>query len=165
MGMLQGIIEFVPASLGITNQVHPVTSPLFSEMGAGQKLIHDLVEGIGLRVVQKGADLIGIRRQTDQIKIYTPDPSSLVGGQRRQNSLPGKGGLNEGVQGFDYGLRSGQGRLIRLNDGLPAPMLSPSLFQIEGGTADGTSQRWNRFFRPIGPTLDPTLEVTDHRSR
>ena len=46
MGMLQWVIEFVPASLGITNQVHP-DGPLFSEMGTGQKLIHDLVEGIG----------------------------------------------------------------------------------------------------------------------
>ena len=44
-------------------------------------------------------------------------------------------------------------------------MLIPSLFQVEGGTANGTSERRNRFFRPIGPTLDPTLEVTDHRSR
>ena len=99
MGMLQGVIEFVPASLGITNQVHPMTGPLFSEMGTDQKFVHDLVEGIGIRVVQKGFDLIGTRRQTDQIEIHTPYPSSPVGGQRRQDPLLRESGLDKSVQG------------------------------------------------------------------
>ena len=76
-----------------------MTGPLFSEMGTDQKFVHDLVEGIGIRVVQKGFDLIGTRRQTDQIEIHTPDPSSPVGGQRRQDPLLRESGLDKSVQG------------------------------------------------------------------
>ena len=68
-------------------------------MGTDQKFVHDLVEGIGIRVVQKGFDLIGTRRQTDQIEIHTPDPSSPVGGQRRQDPLLRESGLDKSVQG------------------------------------------------------------------
>ena len=60
MGMLQWVIELVPASLGITHQVHPVTSPLFSEMGLAKSLSTTLSKASDSESSKK-RDLIGIR--------------------------------------------------------------------------------------------------------
>ncbi len=71
-------LERVGLVLAVTGHVEPVTAPALAIVGRGQQPIDQPIVGVGGIVVDKGRDLLGTRRQPDQVERDPADQGGLV---------------------------------------------------------------------------------------
>ena len=71
------------ASVGVADDVEPVPAPALAIPGRGQQAIDDPRERFGRSIGEEGVDLLGRRRQADQVERGPPDQRASVGRRRR----------------------------------------------------------------------------------
>ncbi len=72
----------VAVRLGEMNQIHPVPRQALSVMRAGQQAVDETFVSIGCGVAQEPRDLVGRRRQAEQIKRQPANQGAPVGLER-----------------------------------------------------------------------------------
>lgn len=87
-GIGPNLIEFEAVGIGVTRQIEPVLSPAFAVGRVGEQAIDLLFVSVRRFVCQKGVDLLGSRRQTDQVEGEPAQKRGAIGlGSRRQSRL------------------------------------------------------------------------------
>ena len=69
----------VAVGLGEMGQVHPVPRPPLAVVGAGEQPVDEPFVGVGGGVGQEGVDLLGRRREADQVEGEPADQGPAVG--------------------------------------------------------------------------------------
>ena len=77
-GMGKRDVPFHAVALGITGHVQPVPSPAHPELGTRKQTVHHLLEGVRSIVFQKILELLGGRRQSDEVKKHPAGQCRLV---------------------------------------------------------------------------------------
>ena len=88
-GISPDAVLVVAMGLGEMDQVHPVPGPALAVMGAGQQAIDQPLVGIGRAVGEEGRDLLGSRRQAEQVERQAANQGPPVG-FRRGASIPSR---------------------------------------------------------------------------
>ncbi len=65
--------------VGIAGNVEPEPSPALSELRRGEQSVYDFRKRIGRHIFDESINGLGLRRQSDEIKIGAPDERPLVG--------------------------------------------------------------------------------------
>ena len=74
------MVVFKSLALGIADDVEPVPSPAFAVVGRGEELVDEPSPGDIGGIGHEGIDLLGARRQPDQIDEQAPDEDVGIGG-------------------------------------------------------------------------------------
>ena len=90
-------ILVVAMSLGEMNQIHPVPRPALAIMRTGEQAIDQPFIGVGRSIARGTGDLLGSRRQADQVEREPADQGAAVGLGRRLEILFLELGEDEGV--------------------------------------------------------------------
>ena len=106
---LATMIFFVAVGIGIAGEVEPVPCPLLAIAVAREQGIDRLLVAVGL----EGGELLGRRRQADEIEIDAAAERGGVGLRRRREPLRGKVRGDDRVDRTRAGGDSGHGRPLR----------------------------------------------------
>ena len=79
-------LERVGLVLAVPGDVEPVPAPALAVVRRGQQPVDDPGEGVGRIIAEEGRDLLGGRRQADQVEGDAADQGRLVGRRRRRQS-------------------------------------------------------------------------------
>ena len=126
-GALGRDVPLVAVGVAVPHHVHPVTRPALAEMGGFEQTVHQALIGAVVRVVDKGLDLFGGRRQTGQHQAQAPDQRAPFRPGSRLQPFLLQLGQDEAVHGeirpaFVLDLRQ-----RRLNHRLETPPAAPLL--------------------------------------
>ncbi len=149
MGMLQRIIEFMTASLRISNKIHPVPRPLFTEMNAAQQTLDDPFVRIRGWISKELIDFLNTGRKSSQVVAYAAQPSPfvrLLGG----NQTVGLESSTDEAIDFTEVLAL-DNRYFALGNGTPTPVFAYSFLYLKGRSLRRGGQLWCRLIRPRSP--------------
>ena len=144
------------------DDVHPVPGPALAVMGARQQAIDQPLVGVGRPIVEERRDLLGGRRQPDQVEGEPADQRAPVGLARRPQALLRQLGEDESV---DRRCGPAGHRRLDRRDGRPADRPErPPVAALAGTRGRCRCRRLARSVARVGRThLDPSAEVGDHR--
>ena len=72
------VVGIVAGGVGVMRHVHPVSAPALAVMRRGQQPLDHASEGVGAVVADEIRDLLGSRRQADQVEAHASDERSPV---------------------------------------------------------------------------------------
>ena len=133
VGVGQGIGRVVvgPLFFRVAGHVQPIAGPALAVVGRGQQAVDHGFMGLGRGIPQEGLDLLGGRRQADQVKGDPAKPGAPVGRSHRFQSLLFQAGQHKAVEGGTNPVPVPHGGQRRLSQGLKGPECAP-LLQIDG---------------------------------
>ncbi len=157
-GMGKRDVPFHAVALGITGHVQPVPSPAHPELGTRKQTVHHLLEGVRSIVFQKIPELLGGRRQSDEVKKHPAGQCRLVRIRSGLQALLLKACKDQVVNGrarpppvLDFG--------FGLIQGLKGPKFL-SLLNVDLILDHRLARPWVRRAH-----LDPSLQSLDHLIR
>ena len=76
---MAGLVLLEAVGVGIAGGVEPVPSPALAVVRAGQEPVDQLLVGVGASVGEEGVDLLGRRREADEVEAQAADEGGPVG--------------------------------------------------------------------------------------
>ena len=98
VGVAHDVVAVVGGGVGIADHVQPVAGPALAVVGGVQQALHQVRVGLGRRVIDKGFDLPGFRRQTQQVEVEPANQPPAVRGRSRPQTPGLQPGQDEPVQ-------------------------------------------------------------------
>ena len=172
VGLGDGKVLLVPPGLRVTREIEPVLPPALAEVGRREEPVDEVLESPRRVVRQERLDLIGRRRQTQEVEGDAADPGATFSGRRRKQS----GGLELDqdvvIQRLSRPARVLDGRWRSPFHRAPRPVLPPAFLQIERfglrcpggatagiGRAEGHPAYQSFDLAPAQPALGRHLQV------